>query len=303
VIIGLTWGGSTYAWNSGTIIGTLVAGCVGLIIFGLFEYRVKTSNGILDHRLFDTLNFPVLCFVCLVDGMLLLGINVLYSQEIADLFSNDAIRIAVILIPYLITSTVGCLPAGWIMGKTRSFRILLIGALLWCSLFTGLMGLIDASKLKTAFAFSALFGIGTAVTTVVPSKYCFASHHIHGRVLTSRTVVALGLSVPSYLLGTAGTLSISFRALGGIVGITIFTAIYDNKIASNLPTEVSAVVLGAGESKQTLQQVLMALQSQAPPPVSLSHVAGLSPKLIGPILAALAKASAESWRYVWVAIA
>lgn len=171
MIIGLTWGGSTYAWNSGTIIGTLVAGCVGLVVFGLFEYKIKTSNGILDHRLFDTLNFPVLCFVCMVDGMLLLGINVLYSQEIADLFSNDAIRIAVILIPYLITSTAGCLPAGWIMGKTQSYRILLIAALLWCSLFTGLMGLVDASKLKMAFAFSALFGIGTAVTTVVPSMY------------------------------------------------------------------------------------------------------------------------------------
>lgn len=171
VVIALTWGGTTYAWSSGVIIGTLVAGCIGLVIFGLFEYKVKTVNGILDHRLFKTMNFPILCFVCLVDGMLLLGINVLYAQEIADLFATDSVRISVILTPYLITSTVGCLPAGWIMGKTHSYRILLIAALLWCALFTGLMAMVDASRLKMAFAFSALFGLGTAVTTVIPSMY------------------------------------------------------------------------------------------------------------------------------------
>ncbi|KAI5194254.1 hypothetical protein E4T38_09625 [Aureobasidium subglaciale] len=284
ITMALTWGGSTYAWNSGVIIGTLVAGSVGLVIFGLFEHRLKTTNGILDHRLFENMNFPILCFVCLVDGMLLLGINVLYAQEIADLFSKDALRIAVILTPYLITSTVGCLPAGWIMGKTHSYRILLIGALLWCSLFTGLMGLIDSSRLKMALAFSALFGLGTAVTTVIP-------------------IVALGLSIPSFLLGTAGTLSISFRALGGIVGITIFTAIYDNKIAVNRPREVSDVVLGAGLSTDTLQKVLKALSGNVPPAVSLSAISALPAKLITPIVNASLKASAESWTYVWVAIA
>jgi len=102
--------------------------------------------------------------------MLLLGVNVLYAQEIGDLFSSDAIRIAVILCPYLITSTVGCLPAGLIMGLTRSYRVLLIGALLWCALFTGLMALVNPDRINMAYAFSALFGIGTAVTTVIPSE-------------------------------------------------------------------------------------------------------------------------------------
>jgi len=187
LVIGFTWGGTTYAWSSGTIVGTLVAGCVGLVAFGIFEWKLCGNNALLDHRLFENYNFPILCFVCLIDGMLLLGINVLYAQEIPDLFIADAVRIAVILSPYLITSTVGCLPAGWIMGKTKSYRAILIAALLWCSLFTGkysveidcrrlrltmgtgLMALIDSSRLSWALAFSALFGLGTAVTTVIPS--------------------------------------------------------------------------------------------------------------------------------------
>jgi MFS family permease len=136
LIIGLTWGGSTYPWNSKQVIATLTMGCVGLVLFGLYEAFI-VKEGILDHRLFQTMNFPILLFVCTIDGMLLLGVNVLYSQEIFDLFSDNAIRIAVILSPYLITSTFGCIPAGWLMASTRSYRILLVSALFWCSLFTG----------------------------------------------------------------------------------------------------------------------------------------------------------------------
>lgn len=220
LIVGLTWGGSQYAWNSRQVIATLTMGCVGLVLFGLYEAFV-VREGILDHRLFQTMNFPILLFVCTIDGMLLLGVNVLYSQQIFDLFSTNSLRIAVILTPYLITSTFGCIPAGWLMAATKSYRTLLIVALFWCSLWTGLMGLVNAERLHWAFAFTTLFGIGTAVTTVIP-------------------VVALGLSIPSFLIGTAATISISCRALGGIIGITIFTAIYNNKYASYVGPEISA---------------------------------------------------------------
>lgn len=140
LILGLTWGGTTYAWGSGTVIATLVVGCAGLMGLGLYEGFVK-KDGLFDHRLFENRNFPILLFVCTIDGMLLLGVNVLYAQEIATLFTTDAVRIAVILSPYLITSLFGCLPAGWLMAHTKSYRTLLVTALVWCSLFTGMFQL------------------------------------------------------------------------------------------------------------------------------------------------------------------
>lgn len=169
LIIGMTWGGTAYPWSDGKVIATLTMGCAGLVIFGLYESFV-VKEGILDHRLFQTLNFPILLFVCTIDGMLLLGVNVLYSQEIFDLFTHNAVEIAVMLSPFLITSTFGCIPAGWIMARTKSYRTLLVCALFWCSLFTGLMALVNSSRRSWAYAFTTLFGIGTAVTTTIPSK-------------------------------------------------------------------------------------------------------------------------------------
>lgn len=169
LLIGLTWGGSTYAWNSKQVIATLVVGCVGIFAFALYEIFVVTE-GMFDHRLFVSRNFPILLFVCAIDGMLLLGVNVLFSQQIAIVFTQDAVKVATDLMPYLVTSAFGCLPAGFIMGKTQSYRLLLVFALVWCSLFTGLMALLNPDRINFLYAFSAMFGIGTAVTTVIPSK-------------------------------------------------------------------------------------------------------------------------------------
>ncbi|KAJ5934185.1 hypothetical protein N7466_003732 [Penicillium verhagenii] len=279
LLIALTWGGATYAWSSHQVIATLVVGLVGLLGFGIYQWRF-TSQGIFDHRMFESRNFPILLFVCTVDGMLLLGVNVLYAQQIAAMFTTDAVKIATILIPYLATSAFGCLPAGWIMAHTKSYRVMLVSALLWCSLFTGLMALITPDRLSWAYAFSSLFGIGTAVTTVIP-------------------VVAMGLSVPSFLLGTAGTISVSCRALGGIIGITIFTTIYDNKIGSALVQDVGSVLIASGNGNLT-GNVVEALQSTNP--YALDLVSGLPQSLVPAIRGAQAAAVTYSWKYVWIAI-
>lgn len=327
VVVGLTWGGSAYAWSSAMITGLLVGGCIGLVVFGLFEWKIKKTGALLDHRLFTGFNFPVLCFICLIDGMLLLGINVLYSQEIAALFGGDPIRIATILSPYLITSTLGCLPAGWIMGKTKSYRPLLIGSLVWCALFTGqhrlrsggpletlirtlgLMAYVTPSRLNYGLAFSALFGIGTAVTTVIPSTSYLScaceTTRCRGLVadMIFLKVVALTLSVPPYLLGTAGTLSISARALGGITGITIYTSIFNAKFTEYLPGHILNALSSLSSPQKVTGEVLGALASGAPPPIALSMVKDLPPSSIPAVLGAMAVASSEAYRWVWLAIA
>jgi len=136
LIIGLTWGGIMYPWDDIKVVISLVFGCVGLVGFGMYE-KFVAKEGILDRRLFLTRNFPILLVVCTIDGMLLLGVNVLFSQEIFDLFTQDAVQVAVILCPFLITSTFGCIPSGWIMARTKSYRTLLVTSLCWCSLFAG----------------------------------------------------------------------------------------------------------------------------------------------------------------------
>ena len=61
LIIGLTWGGSTYAWNSPQVIATLTVGCVGLLLFGLYEAFV-VKEGIFRPPPFPDHELPNLAF-------------------------------------------------------------------------------------------------------------------------------------------------------------------------------------------------------------------------------------------------
>lgn len=109
----------------------------------------------------------------------------------------------------------------------------------------------------------------------------------------------MGLSVPSFLLGTAGTIGVSCRAFGGIIGITIFTAIYNNKIGAALGQDVGAVLAASGEGNLTSSVVAALLSSN---PVALNMVDGLPQSLIPAIRGAQAVAVTYSWKYVWVAV-
>lgn len=108
--------------------------------------------------------------------------------------------------------------------------------------------------------------------------------------------------MPSFLLGTAGTLSISARALGGIIGITIFTAIYDNKMSQALPVDMASTLGQAGlNATELLPQVLVAFDSSNPPD-ALAQIPGLPSSLIPAVLGAFVDANAYSYKFVWIAI-
>lgn len=60
-IAGLVWGGVTYPWKSGHVMGTLVTGIVLFIVLGLWEWKGR-SDGFLHHDLFKERNFPLVVF-------------------------------------------------------------------------------------------------------------------------------------------------------------------------------------------------------------------------------------------------
>jgi hypothetical protein len=78
----LVWGGNIFSWNSSHVIAALTVGIVTLIVFGIYEWK-GTSTGLLDHRMFENRNFPILLAVAFVDGMLLFGLLSFMPQEVA----------------------------------------------------------------------------------------------------------------------------------------------------------------------------------------------------------------------------
>ncbi|KAL3482675.1 fungal trichothecene efflux pump [Aspergillus germanicus] len=110
-------------------------------------------------------------------------------------------------------------------------------------------------------------------------------------------VVLVTYAVPEFLIGTASTVMTSIRALGGIIGITVFTAIYSNDVSSRLPTAVATAAVEAGLPESSLTQFLPAFLGGQQN--ILASINGVTTQVLAACAQASKDASAASFRNVW----
>jgi hypothetical protein len=80
-VMGLSWGGSLYPWKSGHVIGTIVAGSLGIVAFFLWEIYMPLKE-------------PLVLYICLkVDLGLLVVCCWLWAQGMFKSFENSEFRI------------------------------------------------------------------------------------------------------------------------------------------------------------------------------------------------------------------
>ncbi|KAF5009461.1 hypothetical protein FDECE_4315, partial [Fusarium decemcellulare] len=249
IVVSLTWGGHAYPWDSPRVVSLLVVGIVFVVGFGVYEAYGR-KDGLLDHRFFQGRNYSLILAVAFVDGMLLYGVNAFLPQEIGGLFTHDQIMISVYLLPLNICVIIGIMSSTYILGALRHYRSLLVSSMALISLFCGLLALVNSSRLSMLLVFTGLIGFGVGVTTALPN-------------------IIVTYSVPSHLIGTSGTLMASCRALGGIIGITIFASINGNYMAT-------------GDTP-------------------LDDISGVTPTIITAAKHALESITAEAFKSVWIA--
>lgn len=179
----------------------------------------------------------------------------------------------------------GCLMAGFLIfgfisTKTKQFRWPLVGASAILALFCGLTARSNSSDRGYFFAFVGLCGFATAATETIP-------------------VAGIALVVPHYLLGTSNQVLGVFRALGGALGIAIFTSVYNNKVATFIPDQVTPILLKAGIPSTAFDAIFGVLFTA---PQYIVQVPGMTADLAGSILAATAVGAAQGYSFVWYGI-
>ena len=123
-----------------------------------------------------------------------------------------------------------------------------------------------------------------------------------GLLTAANTVVPVGgiaLVVPSYLLATSNLILSTVRILGGILGLTIFQTVYNNKAAVKIPEAIIPFLTEAGFPKAVIPEIIgIVLQA----PTALAQIPEIPPEIVQHILALNAEASSECYRYVWYCI-
>lgn len=227
IVLVTTWGGNEYAWASPQIFGLAVLALVSLVAFGLVERRV--AEPILPLGLFANRNFALISMIGFLLGFAMFGaMNFLplYQQTVQGASATNS---GLLLLPLMFGMLVVSLVVGRTITKTGRYRMFpIVGGVVMAAGMALLSQLeVDTGKLASSL-YMLVLGAGM------------------GFLMQTSMLIAQN-SVEQKDLGAASGAATFFRSIGGSFGISLFGAIFANRLAGSAAG--SAFEGGTGEGR------------------------------------------------------
>jgi DNA-binding MarR family transcriptional regulator len=226
VVLATSWGGTTYPWGSPVIIGLFAASAVLVVVWWLSARRA--AEPLLPLRLFRNPVFSVAAGISLAAGFAMFG-SISYLPLFLQVVHGISATISgVYLLPLVGGLLVTSIVSGQLIARTGKYKIYPIAgtAILVVALF--LLSRLDEHT-STAQTSVDFFVLGLALGLII-------------QVL----VIAVQNSADFADLGAATSGVTFFRTIGGAFGVSIFGAIFSNRLVSELSSTLRGVPLPHG---------------------------------------------------------
>ncbi|HEV2257004.1 MAG TPA: MFS transporter [Streptosporangiaceae bacterium] len=226
VVLATSWGGTTYPWGSAVIIG-LFAGSV-VLLAGWWISARYAAEPVLPLRLFRNSVFSVSAGISLAAGFALFGTVSFLPLFLQVVHGVSPTISGVYLLPQVVGLLLTSVGSGQLIARTGRYKIYpIIGtALLAVALF--LLSRLDEHT-STALTSVYFFVLGTSLGLIL-------------QVL----VIAVQNSVDFADLGAATSGATFFRSIGGSFGVSVFGAVFSNRLAVELASALRGVTVPPG---------------------------------------------------------
>ncbi|MGZ3583674.1 MAG: MFS transporter, partial [Ktedonobacterales bacterium] len=240
LLLGLTWGGQMYPWDSVQVIATLSAAVVLFIAF-FFVERFATEP-ILPLDLFRNQVFAAGSALALMVGMTLFAVVIYLPLFIQAVLKQTATSSGAVITPMTLAMGAGAVVIGFVIARIGRYQfIAIIGALV----MTG--GIYLFSQMNTS---TTLFEVTRNMIIV----------GVGMGLLQPVMTLAVQNAIPRTRLGV-GTGAVTYlRSMGSTLGVAIIGAVVNNtvtmELAKRLPAGAS-LLPKAAVSPAAIQQVLV----------------------------------------------
>jgi len=235
-LLGLSWGGNTFPWNSAKVIAMLVTGPVLFVLFFFVELYAK--DPLVFPSMLKSRTIVAILIAEFFYGANLLGLMYYVPQFFQLVFGDSATISGVGLLPMMLGLAIGNPVAGFVTSK---FGISLWNAVAGAALEVLASGLMvrwnkDTSRAEAVILLIVL-GIGQGAV-------------MSGLLLSSQ------VAVPPPQIGVVTGLVIFAQTVGDIFGIAMFAAAYVNKLANSLvplkltPEQIETVLADVQKVKE-----------------------------------------------------
>jgi EmrB/QacA subfamily drug resistance transporter len=215
-----SWGGTTYPWNSATIIGLFVASTAALAVFVWVESRVAAP--ILPTRLFGSPVFTVCCVLSFVVGFAMLGALTFlptYMQFVDGVSATTSGLRTLPMVAGMLSTSMG---SGILVGRTGRYKIFPV-----------------AGTAVMALAFLLMSRMNPSTSALLQSLYLFILGA--GIGLCMQVLILIVQNTSRFEdLGVATSGVTFFRTIGSSFGAAIFGSLFTNFLHNRIGPALAA---------------------------------------------------------------
>lgn len=211
LLIPLSGGGSTYAWNSSLVIGMFVVGGLCLIIFVLVEWKIPTLP-MIPLSLFTRPSLAMILGSNFFYGMAYYGFTYYISYYYQIVSEKDPIHAAILMLPLVLSLAISSTLAGQLVSLTGHYKwIILVGYGVWTV----------ACGLTLLFNINTNYGVIVVILLVMGSGvgWTFQPTLVAAQSQSKKSERAVVISARNVL-----------RSFGGAIGIAIASLIVSNTL-------------------------------------------------------------------------
>ncbi|HET7559652.1 MAG TPA: MDR family MFS transporter [Limnochordia bacterium] len=212
LLLGFTWGGSTYAWTSWQELGIFALSAVLMLAFILYELRVPEpvvalemfKNGIFN----STMVISLMIMMAMFSAMLFLPI---FVQGVLGFSATNS---GYIMTPMMLSFIVGSVIAGALLTRTGKYKVQsLVGAVL-LMIGTWLLTRLGVGS-SWAFVVAAMLVMGIGIGSLMPAMATVVQNIF-----------------PYRMMGTVNATQQTVSSLAGAIAAPIFNSVLTNRFTS-----------------------------------------------------------------------
>src|SRR5712691_3315792 len=124
LLLGFSWAGSQYDWQSPQIIGLFIGAVVALTAFIIYEIVLERRGGqpIIEPSLFKNRIFTVSAIITVISGIALFGSIFFIPLFVQGVIGTSATNSGVILTPLMITAIGGSILSGQLVARLGKYK-------------------------------------------------------------------------------------------------------------------------------------------------------------------------------------
>ncbi len=228
MLVGLSWGGTAYAWSSGQVLGLLAA---SILSWGIFlRIEARADEPMLDPQVLLNRTFLTASVSAFMSFFGLTAITAYLPLFLQGVQGATATLSGQVATPYSVLVAFMGVPTGFLLARTRHYKWMYIAGygLLAASLF-GLAGFTAQTPTWVGFAVTTAAGIGL------------------GAIPTINTLV-VQFALPRRLLGAATGGIFFFVMLGRAVAPTLLGSVMNSAYAETLAGSLPAALAQSADA-------------------------------------------------------